>query len=357
MIFSIWISAVIIQVGIVILLSTQFARYKDRKSANVPSTSIVIAAHNELANLKILVPKLLEQTHSHFNIVIALDRCTDKSAQFLAGLHSKKLEIVEIEETPRDWDHKKYALTYAIQNSEFEWIVLTDADCIPTSDQWLNQMTNRINHNTEIILGYSPYTSDRSVLQNFIQYEAFITAFNYLSFSMLGKPYMGVGRNLAVKRSFFVEQGGYSDFKSIVGGDDDLFIQKNATSKNTDILIGKTSLMFSNPKNTLSDYIHQKTRHLSVGTRYSALSQTTHLLFHGSLLLTWILIPFISLEKILPIVFFYLIVKWIGYRFAHSKMGVGFNYIWLPLVDLMYAVFLPTIAIRSKLVKDIRWKN
>lgn len=350
-------AAIIIQIGITILLSSQFLRYKNNDIKEQTSISVIIAAHNELENLKLLIPELLKQTYKKFEVIVVLDRCTDKSGGFLSEQNQAKLKILEISETPNGWDNKKHALTRGIEASKCEWIVLTDADCLPFSNQWLEYLNNRIEPKVKIILGYSPYKSNGSFLQNFIQYEAFMTAFNYLSFSLLGKPYMGVGRNLGINRHFFELQGGYEDFKSTVGGDDDLFIQKNATAQNTTILIGKESVMTTVPKKKWKDYILQKTRHLSVGGKYSVSDRLIHILFHSTLLLSWILLPLFSLEKILLIMLFYLILKWIGYRFAHSKMGVGFNYIWLPLVDLMYAIFLPIIAVRSKLVKDIRWKN
>ena len=304
-----------------------------------------------------MVPELLTQHYSNYEIVIVLDRCEDKSLAFLQNQNADKIRIVEIEESPRGWDHKKYALTKGVEASNQEWLLFTDADCTPFSDRWLEVINNQITTGTKILLGYSPYISNGSILQNFIQFEGFVTAFNYLSQTILGRPYMGVGRNLAIERSFFCNSGGYESFREVVGGDDDLFIQKNANTRNTEIFLGKDSQMVSRPKNTWREYISQKTRHLSVGGAYSYTDQLIHIILGGSLLLVWLLLPFVISENILPIILFYLLIKVIGYRFAHSKMGVGFNYIWLPLVDLMYAIFLPIIALRSKLVKDIRWKN
>lgn len=357
MIFSIWISAITIQAVITLFLSIQFARYRKGKVTQQVSISIVVAARNELENLKKLVPKLLTQIHPTYEIVIALDRCTDQSLRFLQNQNQQKIKIVEIKETPKGWDHKKFALTKGVEASNQEWLLFTDADCLPVSSRWLTALNSKITPGTKILLGYSPYATNGHFLQNFIQFEGFITAFNYLSLALLGKPYMGVGRNLAIEKSFFLESDGYSSFRDVVGGDDDLFIQKHANSKNAQVFFGRDSHVLTAAKNTWRDYVSQKTRHLSVGGAYSLSDQLIHLLLGGSHLLVWVLLPLMATEIILPIILFYLLIKLIGYRFAQSKMGVGFNYIWLPLVDVMYAIFLPLIAIRSKLVKDIRWKN
>ena len=357
MIFSIWITAIFIQVGITSFLALQFIRYKTEEPTSPISFSIIIAAHNELKNLKKLIPKVLEQTHRDFEIAIVLDRCTDQSLTYLEGLNESKIKILEIEKTEESWDHKKYALTKGVKSASGEWLVFTDADCYPNTNEWLSEINSKIKSGTKIILGYSPYETSNSLLHNFIQYEGFVTAFNYLSNSILGQPYMGVGRNLSIEKSFFNKKKGYESFKSVIGGDDDLFIQNNSNSNNTKILMGKNSIVYTIPKINWRDYFNQKTRHLSIGSRYSILDQAKHLLFHGSLIAIWAILPLISIEIILPILLFYLLVKAIGYRFAQSKMGAGFNYILLPLVDVMYAIFLPIIAIRSKLIKDIRWKN
>lgn len=355
MIISIWLVAVIIQIVITILLSSQFIKYRSSKASIDVSFSVVIAAHNEEKNLSLLLPKLLSQKHGHFEIIVALDRCSDKSGDITKEF--EKVKTVSIRSVPEGSDPKKYALTSAINMASGDWLTFLDADCIPSSDDWLSKIEEEIKGEVDILIGYSPYRNHGSLLNHFIQFEAFITAFNYLSMALIGSPYMSVGRNMSIKRSFFESTGGYADFKSVTGGDDDLFIQKNSTKSNTGIFIGKDSMVYTEPKNNWKEYFSQKTRHLSVGAKYSLADQLLHFAFNATLLITWTLIPFISPEIILPIILFYLSVKVIGYRFAQSKMGAGFNYILLPLVDLMYSVILPVIAIRSKLVKDIRWKN
>jgi glycosyltransferase involved in cell wall biosynthesis len=357
MILSLWIFAVVIQVAITSFLAFQFTKYRSEKAKIGCKFSIVVAAHNELENLQNLIPELLKQTHNDFEVIIVLDRCSDSSYEFLSNQESGRIKIIEVKATQENFDHKKYALTEGVKQASGDWIVFTDADCVPNSSEWLNSIENRIAPDIKIVLGYSPYTSNGSLLQNFIQFEGFITAFNYLSISLFAKPYMGVGRNLCLEKNFFIDKKGYKGFQSVLGGDDDLFIQANAIKENTAIVLGENAMIYTKPKKLWSHYIQQKTRHLSVGTSYSTRDILLHTLFNSSLFVVWSLLPFFNIEFILPIILFYLSVKWIGYRFAHSKMGAGFNYILLPLVDVMYAIFIPIIAIRSKLVKDIRWKN
>jgi hypothetical protein len=89
-------------------------------------------------------------------------------------------------------------------NAKYEWLVFTDADCYPKSNQWLRKLASKCDEKTEIILGYSPYRKENGLLNDFIRYETFMTAVIYGTFTLSGMPYMGVGRNMAYKKSTFL---------------------------------------------------------------------------------------------------------------------------------------------------------
>jgi cellulose synthase/poly-beta-1,6-N-acetylglucosamine synthase-like glycosyltransferase len=358
MMISLWITVTIIHLLMVVVLALQFARFRSGTNENRPTLSIIIAAHNELENLKKLIPQLVTLNYSSFEIIVALDRCTDKSSDFLLSTNDPRLKFIEIENTEAGWNEKKFALNSAIHKAEGEWLVFTDADCIPISPDWLTQYAKQIDHKTDILIGYSPYQAKGSFLSSYIQFEAFMTAFQYLGAALMKIPYMSVGRNMAIRKSFFEKVNGYENIKSIKGGDDDLFIQKNANKHNTKVILGKESIVETYPKKTWSAYFHQKVRHLSVGSRYKPKHRIFLSLYHFSHLLFWILLLFQNnFQLIVSVILFYLFIKLGSYRFAASKMVAGFNYILLPLVDILYAIFTTIIACWSKLEKDIRWKN
>ena len=359
MIFVIWCVFCAIQIVFTIYLTIPFFfTQKNKSEGSTPSISIIIAARNELENLKKLVPLLLNQNYEHYDIVIALDRCEDQSLEYLQNQNSKKLKFIDIQKVPADWNPKKFALNNAIGKSENEWLVFTDADCYPVSNDWLSCLSKQIGSQTEIVLGISPYIGNTSFLSQFIRFEAFITAFQYISKALRGEAYMGVGRNMTIKRTAFVNAGGYQSIKSINGGDDDLIIQKVATNINTSVVIGRDSLMISYPEKTWKVYFNQKIRHLSVGMRYKLRDQLLLSVFHGSHLSFFALLFFILTNTyFFPLLLFYLFIKLVSYRFVAAKMGTGFNYMLLPLVDMLYAVLIPVVALWSKLVKDIPWKN
>jgi hypothetical protein len=88
-----------------------------------------------------------------------------------------------------------------------------------------------------------------------------------------GKPYMGVGRNLAYKRETFFSTGGFKGLLSNRAGDDDLFVNRIATASNTTVVNNSDSLIWSVPKTTWREWFHQKRRHLSVSPQYRTKSK------------------------------------------------------------------------------------
>ncbi len=77
-----------------------------------------------------------------------------------------------------------------------------------------------------------------------------LTAVQYFSWAKMGKPYMGVGRNLAYKKEEFFNVNGFIDHMKIRSGDDDLFINQASHAKNTTICFTPESFTFSEPKKT-----------------------------------------------------------------------------------------------------------
>jgi hypothetical protein len=127
--------------------------------------------------------------------------------------------------------------------------LLTDADCRPHSELWIQSVSEQCASEKEIVLGYSPYQKEKGFLNLFIRYETLFAALQYVSYAILKNPYMGVGRNLAYRKSLFLNNKGFNGFLGVTGGDDDLFVNQHANGSNTSICVGEKALVYSVPKN------------------------------------------------------------------------------------------------------------
>jgi hypothetical protein len=83
-----------------------------------------------------------------------------------------------------------------------------------------------------------------------------------------GIPFMGVGRNLAYKRSLFFTRKGFGIHSHLASGDDDLFVNSNASGETIAMEYRKESHTRSVPAPGIIEFYKQKTRHLTTATHY-----------------------------------------------------------------------------------------
>ncbi len=346
-----------------ILFISGFSYYKFSHKANHSPVSVIIAARNELNNLPTLIEHLSKQTHPNFEIVIVNDRSNDGTFDYLAEqceLHHN-LKVVTVKHKPDQMDGKKYALTLGIKAAKHEVLVFTDADCEILSDSWLEGMVAQFeNATTQITLGVSLYKRSKGLLSSFIQFESLWTAIQYIGFGLLGMPYMGVGRNLAYRKELFLSSKGFNDIISVTGGDDDLFVNKHATRKNTNIKLGKDYLTLSISKNSWKEFLTQKLRHISVGSRYKFRHKFILGLLTLSQLLFWSLLIFnlFLLKDPTVIVTIFLIrtlLLYLTFIIASKKIGTGFNLWGLVFLDFIFAFYYLSTGVRAIFTKRVRW--
>lgn len=274
--FGLLISVFIIQVVYYLTVFLKLPRYQPEKNkeSKLP-VSIIICAKNEVDNLKRFLPKLLEQDYPDFEIIVVNDCSTDETEMLLSEFSSKyeRLRFTTIPSNEKFLHGKKLAVTIGIKAAKHDFVLLTDADCYPSSNQWLQKMASHFTGKNQIVLGYGKYEQRRGFLNSLIRYETVFTAMQYLSFAIKGSPYMGVGRNLAYEKELFFKNKGFAKHYHIASGDDDLFVNETATKENTAVEFSPESHTLSIPETTFRRWIKQKKRHLSAGKYYTPSSK------------------------------------------------------------------------------------
>jgi glycosyltransferase involved in cell wall biosynthesis len=266
--------------------------------------SVVVCAKNEADNLKMLLPALAEQSYPSFELLLVNDFSQDNTLKVMQDFRSeqkkygRQLEINIIDIPENESSGKKHALTRGILNAGHEFILLTDADCIPATAHWLRGMANKFTEEKTIVLGYGPYRKiNASFLNKLIRYETLLTALQYFSYAKMGQAYMGVGRNLAYKKSVFIKTNGFQEHAGIASGDDDLFVSQAATAKNTALCAEPETFMYSQPKTSFGEWIRQKRRHITTAGHYRGFHQIALGLYFISQLFFWGLLPFLLMNE------------------------------------------------------------
>lgn len=358
------LSILFIQVVYILSFLIAFARKKPGNPVSPVPVSIIVCAHDEEQNLKELIPRLLTQNYPEFEVIIVEDRSNDDTFDYLleATQQHSRLKMVRVQQTPEHINGKKFALTLGIKAAKYDWVLLTDADCRPESENWIASMSHQFDDQAQIVLGISPYEKQKSVLNDFIRFESFLTAIQYIGWALLGRPYMGVGRNLSYRKSLFINNKGFNTHLGVTGGDDDLFVNEHASSTNTRVCLGKESLIKSKPKETWTDFYYQKLRHLSVGKHYKFIDRIGLGMFSLTWILTWIFVlPFSFFSPLLYVLLGGIAIRWILlsslFHFAVKKFGDEFEAWKTPFLDFIYAFYYLVAGPVALVSKKIRWKN
>ncbi len=318
------------------------------------AVSVIVCARDEAQNLADNLPEILQQDYkSTFEVVAVDDNSFDDSKYVLEYLAKpfRNLRTIELKQEARLIQGKKFPLSMGIKEAKHELLLLTDADCKPTSKKWIELMQDAFSNGKEIALGYGAYNKKPGLLNKLIRFETFLTALQYFSFALAGMPYMGVGRNLAYRKDLFFRNKGFSSHNNLPGGDDDLFINKVATKSNTVIVIDENAFTISEPKTSWVQWRNQKTRHYSTSKHYKSkhkfwlgLYAAAHFLFYPTLVVAAI---YYCWWLVLSIFVFRLIVQGIVYSRSMQKLNEN-DLIWLyPLLDIWqwfyYLLFANTL--------------
>jgi glycosyltransferase involved in cell wall biosynthesis len=222
--------------------------------------------------VKNLPGSLVQKYRTTHEVIVVNDNSFDESKYILEEYQRsfKQLQLIELKQEARFIQGKKFPLSIGIKTAKYEIVLLTDADCVPASESWIEKMQEGYSDGIEIVLGYGALHKKKGFFNKMVRWETFHTALQYLSYAHAGVPYMGVGRNLSYKKTVFFRHKGFSSHNNVPGGDDDLFINKAATKQNTNIVIDKDAFTLSQPATNWKGWRKQKARHYTTSKYYKA---------------------------------------------------------------------------------------
>ncbi|MBE15280.1 MAG: glycosyl transferase family 2 [Cytophagaceae bacterium] len=335
-----------------------------QERGNLPPVSVIVCAKNEAENLKKHIPVLLQQDYPNFEIVLINDASSDQTKAVMEAFvaNDARVKQVNVENIEAFWGSKKYALTLGIKAATHERLLFIDADCYPKSSQWIRHMVWCSKPSAAVVLGYGGYQKIKhSWLNTLIRYETVYTAMQYFSYALAGNPYMGVGRNLMYTKTLFFEQRGFINHMKIPSGDDDLFVNEAATSKNTAVCFHPEAHTLSPAKSSFTSWLIQKRRHVSVARFY----QLKDKLLLGGFFLSQLGF-FVSalvvggttymLKWVVLLVVLRYLIAWIAVGKSAAKLKeIEVAYLF-PLHELFLILFQLGIFSANLISKPKRWK-
>lgn len=189
---------------------------------------IIVAADNE-EQLAENLPHILTQDYPDYEVIVVDDNSQDDTKELLKRLGEQYPHLYRTftSDSVRYISHKKLALTLGIKAAKKEWLLFTDPDCYPTSNQWISRMARQFTNDTDVVIGYSNYERKSGFANWCYMYDTLLQQLRLLGLTLRGRGYMGIGRNMAYRRELFFRHKGYSSHLDLQRGEDDLFINEH----------------------------------------------------------------------------------------------------------------------------------
>ncbi|MFC1527173.1 glycosyltransferase [Candidatus Neomarinimicrobiota bacterium] len=334
------------------------------KNPKQPTVSIVVAVRNEEESIGDLLEDLSHQTYPHtkLQIIIADDRSTDKTSSIINGYinNNDNFTGVKVSKLSSTMTPKKYALTKAIEKSEGEIIISTDADCrVPNT--WVKSLVETFDEETGVVIGYS--SIDTGSEHYFDQYQSI----DYLALMSAnagtlgwGNAWTGSGQNIAYKRSDFNKINGFNPVADEISGDDFYLVQAISKIAKAKYNTNPTGFVKTKPSDNISKFISQRIRWASntkklFNTDYFFLLFLFTNLFTNTILLLTLLLT--TYWQFLPMLFgikflFDTVVLFYGSKLFKTEIRVNVFLIWF----FLQPIYTPILGILSMGGK-FRWKT
>lgn len=201
---------------------------KTETAENQPPVSILITAHDNLAELERNLPMFLRQQYAADYQVIVVCQSTDGETQdFLkrTAAENPHLYYTYIPESSRYMSRKKLQITLGVKAAKHEWIILTEPNCRPSNDKWLQTMVRQCQDPNHLVLGYVALDEETKSVRRF---DSIRKAYYVLRRAQQTYGYRSHMPNVAFRKSAFMKEQGYQGNLEYVRGEYDFLVNKYA---------------------------------------------------------------------------------------------------------------------------------
>lgn len=207
-----------------------------------PHLSVVALGEAPDEELEAWLNEALSQNYTNYQVIVVTDGSPERTAELMKrfGEGRENLYMTFIPQGSRSLSRRKLALTLGIKAAKGEYVVLTSTACNILGPDWLGAIAARLeDSDKEVVAGYVyPSEIPAKGLKRLYGFFEFTTiSARWLSSAIGGKIWRADGLNLTFRRDLFFSNKGYADSTLLHGGDDDLFLRRICTPRNTAVML------------------------------------------------------------------------------------------------------------------------
>lgn len=294
------------------------------------NASVIVLSGNDSEALERLLDRIFNQNFDgQMEVIVVNDGKSENVKDVVTRMrNSRRANNLHITFTPpetRNVSHRKLSITLGVKAARHPVAVIIDEQSAIPSDRWLTAMTSPFaDEQIQIVLGSALPDPDADISPKGSKgYRAFTHAADavaWLSAALRHCPYRGCGGNIAYRRQLFFDNKGFSSALNLRDGDDDIFINRVATSSNTTVMIAPEALVTYSSPTSRSEFRSRRPRRFFTAR---LLRRSTPRFFGFSSAMAWLF----TLLTVLSISLAIISRDWITTA-AAATLGIG---VWLTL--------------------------
>lgn len=209
------------------------------------AVSVIVYAKNHCNQLRELLDVLLTQNYPDYEVIVINDDSVDETIDVLTGysLRYPNCSFSQIGNKVRSISHRKLALLLGVKRAKGDYILTTNAHCMPAGPNWIGCMVRQfVDDNVEAIIGPVSYSEKSGA---FYRFDVFNRMRQLFGLTLMCKPYAAWSQNMAFRKDTFwrYENKEALKYLNLAPGEDDIFVSSIAKSVNVKVECSAEAMM------------------------------------------------------------------------------------------------------------------
>ncbi|MDL2223532.1 glycosyltransferase [Bacteroidales bacterium OttesenSCG-928-M11] len=210
-----------------------------------PVSVIIYTQDDDAELLETNLTAMLEQDYPKYEVIVIDDNLSSESSDLLKQLRTKyrNFYFTHIPDGTRNLSRKKLGLTLGIKAAQYDNLLFTESDSRPVSNQWIKSMASSFSDKKSIVLGFVTMAKKKGLGTKYAAFDYFFTNLQILSAALRNKSYGANGKNMGYEKHYFNDRKGFSKFRFLESGADDLFFNEIAQKDSVAVNVSPDALI------------------------------------------------------------------------------------------------------------------
>jgi len=215
----------------------------------LPPISVIVYAHNQAEVLQHNLPVLLDSHYPDFEVIVVDDGSTDDTESVLTQMDQRSEHFFHttISERVQTVSRRKLAMLLGVKAAHNDIVLMTQAQCVPTSYDWLTSMGRLFTPEVDAVIGPVVYENRVGIMNRFFQWDFFDRLISMMGMTLAVNTYGGWCYNMAFrKETFFADKNrAIQQHLALRPGEDDLFLTQITKKHNVTVACSSEAVVIN----------------------------------------------------------------------------------------------------------------